>query len=113
MLGIMYLTGMKYNYMNLIAVPIILGIGIDDGVHALHRFREERGAGIERIERSYRHVGRAILLTSLTTMIGFGSLTFYEMRGMASFGAVMLVIARRYGPALGLRPRRGWQGRDA
>ena len=35
MLGLMYLFGMKYNYMNLIAVPIILGIGIDDGVHAL------------------------------------------------------------------------------
>lgn len=31
---------------------------------------------------------------------------------MASFGAVMLVIARRYGPALGLEPRRGRQGRS-
>ena len=36
-----------------------------------------------------------------------------EAAVMATFGAVMLVIARRYGPALGLRPRRGWQGRDA
>lgn len=43
MMGTMYLIGMKYNYMNFIAMPVILGIGIDDGVHALHRWREEIG----------------------------------------------------------------------
>jgi hypothetical protein len=91
MLGIMFLAGMKYNYMNLMAVPIILGIGIDDGVHALHRFRSEHGTGIERIGTSLRFVGRAILLTSLTTMIGFGSIAFYEMRGLASFGVVLFI----------------------
>jgi predicted RND superfamily exporter protein len=91
MLGLMYVLGIKYNYINLIAAPIILGIGIDDGVHALHRFREEAGAGLERVTRSFRFVGRAILLTSLTTMIGFGSVAFYEMRGMASFGHVLFM----------------------
>jgi hypothetical protein len=91
MLGFMHLAGMKYNYVNLIAVPIILGIGIDDGVHALHRFRSESGAGESRIGTSLRFVGRAILLTSLTTMIGFGSIALYEMRGMASFGQVLLI----------------------
>jgi predicted RND superfamily exporter protein len=89
MLGMMYVLGMKYNYMNLIATPIILGIGIDDGVHALHRFRHEAAHGYERVTTSFRLVGRAILLTSLTTMIGFGSVAFYEMRGMASFGQVL------------------------
>jgi hypothetical protein len=91
MLGLMYAVGMKYNYMNLIAVPIILGIGIDDGVHALHRFRGEVGYGPRRVFDSFRFVGRAILLTSLTTMVGFGSVAFYEMRGMASFGIVLLM----------------------
>ncbi|MFC1627814.1 RND family transporter [Gemmatimonadota bacterium] len=89
MLGLMYVLGMEYNYINLIAVPIILGIGIDDGVHALHRFHEERGEGVERVSRSFRMVGKAILLTSVTTMIGFGSVGIYEMRGMASFGQVL------------------------
>ena len=91
MIGIMYLIGMKYNFMNLIAVPIILGIGIDDGVHALHRFREEASTGTDRIFNSYKHVGKAILLSSLTTMIGFGSIAFYTMRGMASFGIVLFI----------------------
>jgi predicted RND superfamily exporter protein len=91
MLGLMYVFRMKYNYMNLIATPIILGIGIDDGVHALHRFSEQKGKGVERVSNSFRFVGKAILLTSLTTMIGFGSVGFYEMRGMASFGLVLLM----------------------
>ena len=91
MLGIMHMTGMKYNYINLIAVPIILGIGIDDGVHLIHRWREERGSRETRIGTSLRFVGRAVLLTSLTTMIGFGSVALYEMRGLASFGLVLFI----------------------
>ncbi len=91
MLGLMFLIGMKYNYMNLIAVPIILGIGIDDGIHILHRFRNERGSGSGRVHRTFSLVGRAILLTSLTTMIGFGSIAFYTMEGMASFGKVLFM----------------------
>jgi len=91
MLGLMYLFGMKYNYMNFIAVPIILGIGIDDGVHALHRFRHQRGSPEKRVYDTFRFIGRAILLTSLTTMIGFGSVAFYSMRGMASFGLVLFL----------------------
>ncbi|MFC2150202.1 RND family transporter [Calditrichota bacterium] len=91
MIGLMYLFGEKYNYMNLIAVPIILGIGIDDGIHAMHRFLNDKGTRSERIERSFSTVGRAILLTSLTTMIGFGSVAFYTMEGMASFGRALFL----------------------
>lgn len=91
MLGVMHLIGMKYNYVNLIAVPIILGIGIDDGVHALHRWRKETSLGAQRVNDAYRHVGRAILLTSLTTMIGFGSIGLYEMPAMSSFGIVLFL----------------------
>ena len=87
----MYLLGMTYNYMNLITTPIILGIGIDDGVHALHRYWERGGNGVDDVAASFQFVGKAILLTSLTTMIGFGSVAFYEMRGMASFGQVLFM----------------------
>lgn len=90
MLGIMFMVGMKYNFMNFMAIPVILGIGIDDGVHALHRYREQEGHGSERVYESYRFVGRAILLTTLTTMIGFGSLGFYKHVAMASFGLVLM-----------------------
>jgi predicted RND superfamily exporter protein len=91
MLGFMYVFGMKYNYMNLIATPIILGIGIDDGVHVLHRIREHPSLSVTRVAESFQFVGKAILLTSITTMIGFGSVGFYAMRGMASFGQVLCI----------------------
>ncbi len=90
MLGVMYIFGMKYNYMNFMAIPVILGIGIDDGVHALHRFQEDTSEGPMRVFNSYRFVGRAIMLTTLTTMIGFGSLGFIPHVAMASFGIVLM-----------------------
>ncbi len=91
MLGLMFLLGIKYNYMTMITVPIILGIGIDDGIHALHRFREEVGKGTFRVYNGFRHVGKAIMLTSLTTMIGFGSVALYELPSMADFGMVLFL----------------------
>ncbi|NQU05331.1 MAG: MMPL family transporter [Calditrichaeota bacterium] len=91
MIGLMYIIGEKYNYLNLMAVPVILGIGIDDGIHALHRFRNEAGKGIDKVYNSFSFVGRAIFLTSVTTMIGFGSIAFYTMEGMASFGRALFM----------------------
>jgi predicted RND superfamily exporter protein len=87
-LGIMWLLGEKLNYLNVIALPVMIGIGVDDGVHFFHRFiREGRGG----MRRAVDSVGRAMLLTSLTTMIGFGSLMLYLMRGMASLGLVLFL----------------------
>jgi len=91
MLGLMALLGMKYNFMNFMAIPVILGIGIDDGVHAIHRFQEDSSPGTSRVFNSFRFVGRAILLTTLTTMIGFGSLGFQLHVAMASFGIVLML----------------------
>lgn len=91
MLGIMALLGMKYNFMNFMAIPVILGIGIDDGVHALHRFQEESAGDGDRVYNTFRFVGRAILLTTITTMIGFGSLGFQLHVAMASFGIVLMM----------------------
>gem|GEM_PF-117357 len=91
MLGMMALLGMKYNFMNFMAIPVILGIGIDDGVHALHRFQEEGDGDGGRVYNAFRFVGRAILLTTVTTMIGFGSLGFQLHVAMASFGIVLML----------------------
>ncbi len=91
MLGLMALLGMKYNFMNFMAIPVILGIGIDDGVHALHRFQEEGAGDGDRVYNAYRFVGRAIMLTTITTMIGFGSLGFQLHVAMASFGIVLMM----------------------
>ncbi|MBU4485896.1 MAG: MMPL family transporter [Candidatus Delongbacteria bacterium] len=88
MLGLMYLLGMKLNLNNFMALPIIIGIGIDDGVHILHRYMIE---GRNSMDKVTKFTGKAILLTSLTTMIGFGSIGIATHRGLASMGIVLVL----------------------
>ncbi len=87
-LVVMWLSGDKLHYVNTMALPIIIGIGVDDGVHWLHRFLQE---GRGRLRVVTNSVGRAMLMTSLTTMIGFGSLMAFSMRGMQSLGKVLTI----------------------
>lgn len=86
LLGFLWIMGMKLNYISVIGLPVIIGIGVDDGVHLLHRTLKEGRQGLPRAVKS---VGKAVILTSATTMIGFGSLMVYMMRGMASLGVVL------------------------
>lgn len=88
MVGIMFLTGMKLTMMNVMCLPIIIGIGIDDGVHIMHRWRNE---GNGRIRTVFASTGKAIFLTSLTTILAFGSMAFSVFRGFASFGGAMSI----------------------
>ena len=88
MLGFMHLFGMKINIVNIIGLPLIVGIGIDDGVHIMHRWKLE---GKGKIRTVFSSTGKAIFLTSLTTMFAFGSLVFSIFRGWASFGAALFL----------------------
>lgn len=88
MLGCMRLLGLSYNFANMIAVPLIIGVGIDNGVHVVHRIRRDKGEGMTAV---LRHTGRAILIAGLTTIIGFGGLALASHRGLASLGLVLLV----------------------
>jgi outer membrane lipoprotein-sorting protein len=85
---VLWALGEKLNYINMIAFPVILGIGVDDGVHFMHRFMQEGQGGLRKALAS---VGQAMVMSSLTTMIGFGSLMFYLMVGMASMGLVLFI----------------------
>ncbi len=67
---------------------MIIGVGIDNGVHVMQRIRLEGRAGMGVV---LRHTGRAILIASLTTMIGFGSLALASHRGLSSLGFVLLL----------------------
>ncbi|MFH1743884.1 MAG: MMPL family transporter, partial [bacterium] len=88
MVGFMGLAGIQLTLLNVIALPLIIGIGIDDGVHVLHRYRIE-GPGT--IDRVYRSTGKAIIITSLTTMLAFGSLVFATYRGFGSMGLALFI----------------------
>ena len=86
MVGLMSLCNLQLNMVNIMVIPLIIGIGIDDGVHILHRYRIERN-----IKTVYRSTGKAVLLTSLTTMLGFGSLWFATYRGLGSMGIALFI----------------------
>ena len=88
MVGLMHLVGMQLTVVNVMALPMILGIGIDDGVHIVHRWRIE---GSKKIKQIFASTGKAIFLTSITTMLAFGSLVFSIWRGFGSLGGAMFI----------------------
>jgi predicted RND superfamily exporter protein len=88
MVGFMRLTGMQLTVMNVMGLPMIVGIGIDDGVHIVHRLREEGWGSLRVI---FASTGKAVLLTSLTTMLAFGSLVFSIWRGFGHLGGALFL----------------------
>jgi hypothetical protein len=85
-LGIMGLFGVPLNPANMIAFPLILGVGVDNGVHVLHDYLLRRAEGRSTI--SYP-IGRGVLVKALTTMIGFGTLMISSERGLAGLGFIL------------------------
>ena len=83
MFGLMEAFGMKLNLMNIFAVIMILGIGVDYGVHVLHRFYEK---GKKDATPALNQVGKAILMAALTTTFGFGTITCSDYPGLISMG---------------------------
>ena len=84
--GCMTLLGIDINIANVIAIPLILGIGIDNGVHVIHRYRLE---GEGQIGPVLSTVGRSIMLTSMTTIAAFGTFAFGLYRGFATMGVIL------------------------
>jgi len=87
MLGTMSMIDLKFNMLNFLSILLIIGIGIDNGVHILHHYK----IGERKIGYLFASVGKAILLTTLTTVCGFGSLIFSSYRGIASLGAALSI----------------------
>jgi predicted RND superfamily exporter protein len=70
----------------LAAMPIMLGIGIDDGLHAVHGARREAGYDVT---QGVISAGHAIVLTSLTTGVGFASLTLSHVPALQNGGLLV------------------------
>ncbi len=85
-LGILGLFGVPLNPANMIAFPLILGVGVDNGVHVLHDYLIRREEGRSTI--SYA-IGRGVLVKALTSMIGFGALMISSERGLAGLGLIL------------------------
>lgn len=93
MLGTMVILGMKINFMNIFVTTMIIGIGVDYGVHMLHRRRELEHAGLDQLRSGLSETGRAIAMAAVTTSVGFGSLSLSHYPGLRSIGFVAILGA--------------------
>lgn len=89
--GLWTLLGMKllkmvFNPANLVIIPLLVGIGVDNGIHVIRHFLGSRSSEDEIAGSS---MGRAITLSTLTTMAGFGSLIIARHQGIHSVGALL------------------------
>ncbi|MEW6160295.1 MAG: hypothetical protein AB1813_22910, partial [Verrucomicrobiota bacterium] len=84
LLATMKLAGWSWNLMNLMALPLLLGAGVDYSIHMQLGLRRHRGDFIE----TWRSVGRALFLCSASTAAGFGSLAWSGNSGLASLGQI-------------------------
>jgi predicted RND superfamily exporter protein len=86
MFGLLGLLGIPLNPANLIALPLILGIGVDYGVHIVHEYRDSRGP-----YRMSPSTAVAVLVDALTTIVGFGTLMIASHQGLQSLGRVLTI----------------------
>ena len=86
MLGTMATTNINYNLANIVGLPLIIGVGIDNAVHLLHRYRQDGD-----VATALRRTGGAVVLSSMTTMVGFGSLSIASHRGLGSLGQILFI----------------------
>jgi len=112
MMGMMGYYNIPFNPANIMTLPLVIGIGVTNGIHILNRFSEERTPGI-----LAKSTGKAVLVSGLTTIAGFGSLILGKHQGIASLGFVMavgvstcMIAALTFLPALiNLLLEWGWQ----
>lgn len=83
----MVVASMPLNVANVIVLPLLLGMGVDNGLHIVGRFREAKS--VADVYRS--STPRAVVVSVLTTLFSFAALAFAEHRGMASMGQLLAI----------------------
>ncbi|PTL81312.1 RND family transporter [Vitiosangium sp. GDMCC 1.1324] len=86
MLGIMTLSDLHLNFMNIIILPILLGFGVSHGLYLLHRYLEGTSPVV-----ALRSVGAAVASSTLTTAAGFAALLAASHNGLKSMGIVACI----------------------
>jgi hopanoid biosynthesis associated RND transporter like protein HpnN len=84
--GLMGWLALPFNPANIMTLPLVIGIGVTNGIHILNRFAEERTPSI-----LARSTGKAVLVSGLTAIAGFGSLTLAKHNGIHSLGVIMSI----------------------
>lgn len=88
MIALCALVGLKVHFLDLIALPITIGIGIDYAVNLAARDRQEGERGLDHVLRT---TGATVLLCSYTTAVGYGALLLSANGGIRAFGLAALL----------------------
>jgi predicted RND superfamily exporter protein len=88
MLGVMGLTGVTFNYINVIVLPIALGMGIDSSIHIIYRLKEKRKRNLPAVMST---VSRVIFVSQVTTAIGFTVLIGAVFKGLQTLGYATVI----------------------
>jgi len=88
MLGLMSFFNIKLNFYNMIIIPAMIGMGVDNSVHVIHRFDEIKHRSIVEVLRTS---GGAALMASLTTILGYSGMNFTHHPGLNSIGLMAII----------------------
>lgn len=100
MLGLAAFFGVKLDFFNVIIIPVIVGIGVDDGVHFYHHWLENHSAAL-----TLQRVGASVSMTTVTSLVGFGGLAVTEYAGLASIGHLAICgLTATWGATLLIMP---------
>jgi predicted RND superfamily exporter protein len=84
--GFMGLFDIAFNFVNVIVIPLMFGIGVDSGIHLVHRSNSPVAARDGLLGTT---TARAVYYSAITTTVSFGSLALSSHRGMASLGILL------------------------
>jgi predicted RND superfamily exporter protein len=88
MVGGLALLGVKLTFVNFVAFPMAFGIGVDYSINIYQRYLQE-GAGA--MGKVLRRTGSAVVLCSLTTIIGYAVLIVADSRALVSLGSIAIL----------------------
>lgn len=93
MLGVMALIDLHFNVANIVAMPLVIGIGTAFGVHLMHRCQEsgKKNGGVAALDDLVRSTGGAVVLSAVTTIASFAALILGEYGGMKTIGLAMVL----------------------
>jgi hopanoid biosynthesis associated RND transporter like protein HpnN len=77
-----------FNFANIIALPLLMGMGVDSGIHIMHRLHSGLEKGEHLLQTS---TARGVFFSSLTTLLSFTSLAFTNHQGIASMGLLLAI----------------------
>ncbi|EMR74013.1 putative RND superfamily exporter [Thermoplasmatales archaeon SCGC AB-539-N05] len=91
--GVLGVVQPQLTALSIAVIALLVGLGVDYSLHLMNRFIEERSVEnlVLRAEKTLRFTGKAVFLSTITTMIGFGSLMISSMPPIVTFGFACVI----------------------